>query len=109
MTARSTLASLMFAALFAAGVGCGKSDLSSPKAAAKTFATAITNGDAETAKKASTGVDAKVIDSLAALTGNMKKLHEAAVAKFGDEGKSLGDKSPMGGGEDDLVKKVDEA
>lgn len=107
MTARSTLASLMFAALLVAGVGCSKSDLSSPKAAAKTFATAMTTGDAETAKKASTGVEPKVIESMAAAMGNMKKLHDAAVAKFGDEGKAFAGMGPAG--DDDMVKKVEEA
>ncbi|HSU67291.1 MAG TPA: hypothetical protein VLJ39_10485 [Tepidisphaeraceae bacterium] len=89
-------------------VGCSKSSLSTPKDAAKTFATALVNGDTETANKASTGADPKTVESLVKAASNMKKLQDAAVAKFGDQGKDV-----SGGGEEsnfaDLPKKLDDA
>jgi hypothetical protein len=87
-------------------IGCSKSDLSTPKGAAKTFASALERGDAETAKNACTGADPKVIESMAHMMPNMKKLREAAKSKFGDQGTSI-----LGGSEDmsDLAKKVDDS
>ncbi|MDB5295655.1 MAG: hypothetical protein JWO31_1638 [Phycisphaerales bacterium] len=98
----------LFAATFCIFIaGCGKSDTSTPKAAAKTFAAAMTTGDADAAKAASTGADAKMIESMANAFGSYKKLHDAAAAKFGEEGKKLG---AMGGSvDDDLVKKLADA
>ena len=99
---------LCILALAACGVlGCNN-DLSTPKGAAKAFATAMQNGDAAAAKRASTGGDPQMIDSLAKLSGSMKKLHDASVAKFGDQGKNL---TGGGGGPDfsDWSKKIDDA
>jgi hypothetical protein len=86
--------------------GC-KGDLSTPKGAAKTFATAMENGDVEAAKRATTGGDPAIIESMVKLTGNMKKLRDAAISKFGDEGKTA---FGAGHGESmDLSKSVDDA
>jgi hypothetical protein len=107
MPARSALAPLLLTAVFAAAVaGCGKADLSTPKAAAKAFAAAMKSGDAETAKAASTGGDAKFIEAMAVGMGNFKKLREAAVARYGDEGKSMGGAA---GDDTDLEKMVDDS
>lgn len=78
-------------ALFVAAsvlVGC-KGDLSTPKGAAKAFANAMEKGDAEAAKRASTGGNPAVVESMAKAMGSSKKLRDAAVAKFGDEGKNI--------------------
>lgn len=87
--------------------GCGKGNLSTPQDAAKTFARAIGSGDAETAKKASTGIDPKVIDAMAAMSLNMKKMRDAAAAKFGDDGKNI----TFGSAEDpaEMVKSIENA
>jgi len=86
--------------------GCGKGDFSTPKGAARAFATALENGDAETAKKACTGGDPKVIESLANGIGNLKKMRDAGISKFGDEGKTIF----SGSGDDfDMTKKLDDA
>ena len=98
-------------ALMAAAGGCNKNDLSTPKGAAKSFAKALENGDAESAKAASTGGDPKAIESMAKTFGAMKKLQDAAVAKFGEEGKSVagGPGGGKGGNMAEMSKKVDEA
>jgi hypothetical protein len=104
---------LLLAAGSILGAGCGKGDLSTPKGAAKTFATALENGDADAAKKACTGGDPKMIDSLANAAGNMKKMREAAISKFGDEGKTAfngpdgDDMGMMTTKVDDAVEKID--
>lgn len=95
-------------ALLACGLLGFNNDLATPKGAAKAFATAMENGDAAAAKRASTGGDPQVIEAMAKLSGNMKKLHDASVAKFGDQGKNL---TEGGGGPNfsDWSKKIDEA
>jgi predicted small lipoprotein YifL len=74
--------------------GCGKhgpgsNDLSTPKAAVQSYADAISRGDVEAAKATVTGGDAQMIDTLASIMMSHKRLEDAAVAKFGEEGKSL--------------------
>lgn len=74
--------------------GCGKhgpgsNDLSTPKAAVQSYADAIARGDAEAAKATVTGGDAQLIDTLASIMISHMRLEDAAVAKFGEEGKSL--------------------
>ena len=98
----------LFALTLAIASGCKSGDLSTPKGAAKNFATAMENGDADGAKRASTGADPAMIDSMVKLAGNMKKLRDAAVSKFGDQGKDL---LGSAGGADsmDMAKKVDDA
>jgi hypothetical protein len=96
-------------ALFVAAsvlVGC-KGDLSTPKGATKAFATAMEKGDAEAAKRASTGGNPAIVESMAKAMGSSKKLRDAAIAKFGDEGKKI-----MGEEHNDmaeLAKTVDES
>ncbi len=85
--------------------GCDGDDLSTPKGAAQTFASAMESGDVETAKRASTGADPKMIETMAKAMGSMKKLKEAAISKFGDEGKRITSDS----GDLDLTRKVNEA
>jgi hypothetical protein len=77
--------------------GAEKSDLSSPKASAKTFATALTEGDASGARKAAivTEVQGKAIDALAAMVGGFKKLSIAAETKFGAAGKDVSQGTDM--------------
>jgi len=91
--------------------GCGKSDFSSPKGAARTYAAAMANGDAEMAKKACTGGDPKLIESMAVAAGNFKKLQDAAISKFGDEGKTVFGGTANGfdvdKNLDDAVEKID--
>lgn len=70
--------------------GCNKTDLSTPKAAGKTFATALKAGDAETAKASSTGGDPALIDTMATAVKNMYAVNDAAIAKFGEaDGKTV--------------------
>jgi hypothetical protein len=96
-------------ALLACGVfGC-KNDLSTPKGAARAFAKAMEDGDAAEAKRASTGGDPQIIEAMAKMTGNMKKLHDASVAKFGDQGKSVAGGGGNGPDFSEWSKKIDEA
>lgn len=69
------------------GGGGGGTDISSPKAAVKTFISAIARGDASSAKAAAIADDkqAKVIEAMAAMFPGMVKLHDAAAQKFGAE------------------------
>jgi hypothetical protein len=85
------------------GSGCGKKtkvDLSSPKATAKTFASAMEAGDSAAARKCFDVKDeeqGKAIDAVVELGGASTKLAEAARKKFGDANKILqGDDSPVG-------------
>lgn len=108
--ARVAAVAVVVAWALGAAAGCNKNDLSTPKSAAKSFAKAMEAGDAEAAKAASTGGDPKMIESMAKVAGNMKKLKEAAVSKFGEEGKSIGG-GPGGKGDglSEMVKQVDES
>src|SRR5947209_2729219 len=96
LTARPLVCCVLSLAAMLTLSACNKASLSTPKEAAQTFATALENGDADTAKKASTGADPKFVESMATATGNMKKYRDAMVAKFGDEGKNgVGGKVPL--------------
>jgi hypothetical protein len=107
--AAAALTTLVAAALLLLAGGCNKNDLSTPKGAAKSFAKALESGDAEAAKAASTG-DPKLVESLAKVGGGMKKLQDAAVAKFGEEGKSIAG-GPGGKGDKmaEMSKRVEES
>src|SRR5437763_12436424 len=61
-------------------------DLSSPKAAAMTFAKAVEAGDVQAAKAAAIneGENAQLIETLTEVAANVNKLRDAAKAKFGD-------------------------
>ena len=86
--------------------GC-KGDLSTPKGAAKTFATAMEKGDAATAQKASTGADPKLVASMATAMGNVKKMRDAAKSKFGASADSFG--TTQGHDFSDYEQKLDDA
>lgn len=72
-------------------------DLSTPKAAALVFAKAMEAGDAAGAKAASicNADGAKFLEVMTDIIKNGRKLEEAAVAKFGDAGKNLGNMESM--------------
>jgi hypothetical protein len=82
----------------AAGGGSGSTakgpDLSNPKSAAVSFAKAIQSNDMAAAKAASTGTDEqyKMVEAMGQMMSGFKNYESAAVAKFGDAGKS--DQSP---------------
>jgi hypothetical protein len=77
-----------------------KPDLSSPKAAAKTFADAVTAGDVARAKAVSTGNEKQttILEAMVNLLGGMKKLEDAMIAKYGAEAVRAG-KSPVSSAE----------
>lgn len=77
-------------------------DLSSPKAALKSYGEAMKRGDPTAARQAVTGADPKSIEALAELGGSRNRLSEAAVAKFGDAGKTI-----AGGGEESYGQAFD--
>ena len=66
-------------------------DLSTPKKAATAFALALQKGDFDTIRAVTTGQDAdyKVMQSVAAMTSAANRLHDACVAKFGEDGKKI--------------------
>jgi hypothetical protein len=66
-------------------------DYSTPKAAARSFVQALANGDSAAAEEAviASPEQMKNVDLLAMMAGSMKKLTDAAVAKFGEEGQSI--------------------
>lgn len=85
-----------------------KKDLSSPKSAIKTFVQALANGDVEMAKAAAISNDSQgqMIELMAKMTGGMKKLTDAATAKFGEAGEEItGQKMKM----EDNLKQIDDA
>jgi hypothetical protein len=96
-------------------LGCAASlaradDKDDIKDSIKKLATALKEGDGATAKKY---VDEnensqKMIEAMAKLTHASQGLQDAAVAKFGDEGKNIG-AGRMGGGAPHFDKDLDEA
>ncbi len=100
--------------------GCGKRsasvplaqssqvDLTTPIAAVKVYGKAMREGDAATAKRAVTNVDPKIIDALAASGASRQRAIDAAVAKFGDDGKTVAGGSALPYGEA-FEKMLDEA
>ena len=96
---------------------CGKSDsgtsqqadLSSPKAALKTYGQAMRTGDVSTAQQAVTGVDPKAVELLARLGSSRTELDNAAVARFGEEGGTLagGEARPYGEGFQKMLAEAD--
>jgi len=67
----------------------GSTDLSTPKAAVKTVADALRRGDAAALKNATINGDPAFIDMMASMMSSTKTLTDAAVAKFGDAGKTI--------------------
>ncbi len=83
-------------------------DYSSPKAAAKSFVQALAAGDAQGARAAviATPQQMQSVDLLAMMAGSMKKLTDAAVAKFGEAGESIaGQHARL----EENLKQIDEA
>lgn len=90
-------------------LGCGKrADLSTPKDAVKAYGQAMRDGDAPAAKRAVTNADPRVIDALAALGASRRRLIAAAVAKFGEDGKTVAGGSALPYGEE-FDKMLDDA
>lgn len=88
----STLAAAAVSVVLLAGSAArAEGDYSSPKAAAKSFVTAIAAGDSAGAKEAIVPNEkhGPIIEALAKLTGVQKKLGDAAVKAFGEAGKEL--------------------
>src|SRR6202030_608941 len=81
---------------------------STPIAAVKVYGQAMREGDAATAKRAVTNVDPRVIDALAALGASRLRAIDAAVAKFGDDGKTVAGGSALPYGEE-FDKMLDDA
>ena len=65
-------------------------DLSTPKSAAKSFGEALQNGDAAGVRDASLNGKPELVDGMCNMMKSTKALHDAAVAKFGPDGESLG-------------------
>jgi len=85
-----------------------KKDLSSPKAAVKTFVQALANGNVDLAKSAAitNAQQAQLLELMTQMTGSMKKLTDAAVAKFGEAGETIsGQKMKMG----ENLKQIDDS
>jgi hypothetical protein len=77
--------------------GCGKKkrgsgpDLSNPKSAAIAFTRAIETGDVNTAQVAAyaSGIEIELVEAMAQAMPELKKLDEAAVAKYGEEARTI--------------------
>jgi hypothetical protein len=71
--------------------GAAEPNASTPKGAAEAFFKALEAGDTAKAKSLATGDEKqmKLLDLLAPLVGNFKKMEQAAIKKWGDEGKKL--------------------
>ena len=84
-------------------------DLSSPKAAAMTFAKAVEAGDVQAAKAAAIneGENAQLIETLTEVAANVNKLRDAAKAKFGDGAAEqfVGNRKPL----EEMSKQLDKA
>lgn len=87
--------------------GCEGSEYSTPKGAAESLAAAMEKGDVEGVKRASAGGDPKAVEGMTKVVAAMKELNDAAVAKFGDQGKGIASNGP--GGDLDMARKVREA
>ncbi len=102
---------LVAMAVTMAGSWCTAADSNaaqSPKATAQAFAKALAAGDAATAKSLTTGNpdDGEILDALTGMIGAMKRLNQAAIAKFGPEAARL--LVPRDPGEE-MTKHFDEA
>ena len=96
-----TILSIVLSATLAAGCSEKKAadrDLTSPKAAALTFARAIERGDADTTRFAamSGGIENDLLDAMAQAVPALRKLDTAARAKFGAAGGALARRSSTG-------------
>ena len=83
------LVAVVAVAALLAPITRAETDTSTPKKAGIAFAKAVVAGDQAAVKALSTGTDAEfaLVKSISELASAMKKLEEAAVKKFGPEGK----------------------
>jgi hypothetical protein len=74
---------------FVSVVRADEPDASTPKKAAVAFAKAVVAGDMATAKTLATGTEAEfaIVKSMSDMAGGLKRLEDAAVKKFGTDGK----------------------
>jgi hypothetical protein len=87
---RTTLTAIVV--VFGLAFDCGKghgTDLSTPQAAVKSYVSAMKAGDAAGMKASITGGDPQLVDAIVNAQVSRKKLEDAAVAKFGEEGRSM--------------------
>jgi hypothetical protein len=77
--------------LAVSGAGGANADLSTPKKAATAFALALQRGDFGAVKSVTTGSesDYKLMETLSAMTAASNKVHDAAISKFGEEGRKI--------------------
>jgi len=78
------------------GTSPGGADLSSPQSTLRSYAAAMKSGNSQAAKDAVTGLDPEVVDVMTQSVASRNRLAEAAVAKFGDDGKSLAPQNRTG-------------
>ena len=86
----SGIMSVVVAVLTLAPLCCVAADLSTPMEAAKSFGAAMQNGDAAAVKDASINVKPELVDGMCDMMKSSKALHDAAVAKFGQDGEGFG-------------------
>lgn len=105
---RKTIA-LVIAALCCVLSGCGKRAApSTPKDVVKAYGQAMRDGDAAAARRVVTNAEPKLIDALAGLGGSRRRIIDAAVAKFGESGKTVAGGSVLPYGQQ-FDKMLDEA
>lgn len=84
-------------------------NLSTPKDAARTFGQGMSEGDIDAVKASAIANEEqqKALEALVAVVSNFKKVEEAAVAKFGEAGKTIANQQQMSIAEE--LKKIDES
>jgi hypothetical protein len=106
-------AALVFVACAATMASFARADAKEDiKSSAQSFAKALQAGDAAEAHKYAITNDqsSKLLDTMAHLTKAHKKMTDAAVAKFGDEGKTLmGGPNPAMRGPEQIAKDMNDA
>lgn len=82
---------LLVGLLWSPARGADAPDLSTPKKAAVSFAKGVEAADMSAVKASSVGTedDYKLVQSIVDFISSAKQLREAAVAKFGEEGKTI--------------------
>ncbi|HSU67873.1 MAG TPA: hypothetical protein VLJ39_13435 [Tepidisphaeraceae bacterium] len=99
----------IFAMVMSAATAARADDQADIKASAKSFAEAIKAGDAPTARKYVVSSDEanNFVDAMAGVTKAKQNLTDAAVAKFGEDGKKIAGASPVGGRSPDVAQNID--
>jgi hypothetical protein len=87
-----------------------KPDLSSPKAAAKTFGDALIVGDVPKAKAVSVGNERQgtILEAMVNLVGGMKKLEDVMIAKYGRQAFKSGNSPVSSDPMQDALKRLSE-